>query len=214
MNRDPHTNFSEETIVLILAAGRARRYGLDKRGAQVELSQTLLQKTISQYQKLNLRILVCLSARAEDDFLESLLLADSVECLRCSRAEEGMGGTLAQAVTRIGEVPAVLVALGDMPGLMPATISTLLENMHSDCVVYPVFEGLRGHPVLFGRRFLSVLKALGGDSGASKLLAENADSCVAIPVNDPGVLLDVDTPDDLEAMAQLLYARSSAGVSG
>lgn len=214
MNRDLSSIVESGFAVLLLAAGAAKRFGSDKRSALIDSRNTLLFHSIYQYKDLGFDVLVCLSARAQDDALASMLCAESIACLRCVRAGEGMGATLSEAVATLGDVPGVLVALADMPGLLPQTILQILENADSNRIVYPVYEGRRGHPVLFGRRFLPRLRTLSGDVGASKVLMENAHSCVPLSVDDASVLLDVDTPEDLQRVERLLQERSSVGESG
>ena len=63
--------------------------------------------------------------------------------------------------------------------------------------VAPYFRARRGHPVGVGAKFRSELEALRGDEGAKKIVAANQASLVKIPVGDPGVLRDIDTPRDL-----------------
>jgi len=214
MNSDAALGSEPGFTVLILAAGNAQRFGFDKRSVLVNSTNTLLFESISQYQDIGIEVLVCLSGRAEDDVIESMLLHKSIACLRCVRAEEGMGGTLAEAVAAVGDVPGILVALADMPGLLPHTVSLLLKNADENRLVYPVYQGRRGHPVFFGRHFLPMLKTLSGDVGASRILRENANRCVPVAVEDPGVVLDIDTPEDLRRMEQLLQERSVLGESG
>jgi molybdenum cofactor cytidylyltransferase len=213
MNGDLRQSFDNAPTVLLLAAGGSVRFGSDKRSFVLDSKKTLLQQSISQYKDIGLEVFVCLSGRRDDDFLASMLLRESVGCLRCSRAAEGMGGTLSEGVSAIGDVPGILVALADMPGLLSQTVLRILENADSERIVYPVFEGRRGHPVLFGRRYLSLLRELSGDAGASKLLRENVENCVPVPVVDPGVLLDVDTLGDIQGIERLLQGRSSTGES-
>ncbi|WOJ96682.1 nucleotidyltransferase family protein [Congregibacter brevis] len=209
MNTDSNQNAREDSLVLLLAGGSAKRFGSDKRREIIDSEKMLIEKTISQYLNIGIEVLVCLSSRGGDDSLEEHLREQSVECLRCRRANEGIGGTLAESAAAIGDVSKLVIALADMPALLPRTILTLLEHADSEHIVYPVYGARRGHPVVFGGRFLPLIKLLSGDRGASKLLEQNAAQCVAVEVNDPGVLLDVDTPEDLRKLRGLLQARSS-----
>jgi hypothetical protein len=61
----------------------------------------------------------------------------------------------------------------------------------------PYFRARRGHPVAISARFFTDLVRLEGDEGARKLLAANEQSIVRIPVGDPGVIRDIDRPEDL-----------------
>lgn len=200
---------SEAAAVLLLAGGSSRRFGGDKRTAFVDSRNTLLKQSICQFQDFGLRVIVCLSARKEDDELAAILQRDFVECLRCRRADEGMGATLAEGVSALNAVGKIVVALADMPALLPDTMARLLKTSIDENIVFPVHDGRRGHPVVFGRRFFSQLQALSGDRGANRILEENAKNCVPVLVDDLGVLLDVDTPADLERLRTHLQLRSS-----
>jgi molybdenum cofactor cytidylyltransferase len=61
----------------------------------------------------------------------------------------------------------------------------------------PYWHARRGHPVALSKKFLAQLLALQGDVGAKKLLEDNERVLVKIPVGDPGVIRDIDTPGDL-----------------
>jgi len=60
-----------------------------------------------------------------------------------------------------------------------------------------VFRGQRGHPVGFARKYGSLLSALTGDEGARALIAARQWALQRVDVDDPGVLRDIDHPDDL-----------------
>jgi xanthine dehydrogenase accessory factor len=63
-------------------------------------------------------------------------------------------------------------------------------------IVYPEYRGRQGHPVLWDRGFFGALRELEGDRGAKSLLERNRDLALAVPVEDPGVCLDIDSPAD------------------
>ncbi|QJD99441.1 nucleotidyltransferase family protein [Massilia forsythiae] len=91
-----------------------------------------------------------------------------------------------------------LIALGDMPHVASATLLALREALAAGApIVAPVHDGRRGNPVGFSRIHLDALLALQGEQGARRLLQTCAVTEVA--VNDPGILLDIDTPSDLAA---------------
>ncbi len=117
---------------------------------------------------------------------------------------EGMASSLRAGVAALpAGIDGVLVALGDMPALRPALLRALVAAFdpaagRSICV--PERKGRRGHPVLFGAEHFAELAALAGDVGARALFERHAASVHALAVDDPGILLDVDTP---EALARL-----------
>jgi len=191
-------------VVLLLAAGRGSRFGSDKRVSVIEGRETLLYKSLECYRRSGLGVLLCISGRPEDDELEEAFSATGVVCLRCDRADRGMGATLAQGMQACANASAVFIALADMPLVNPDTIARLEHTASPERIVFPVFEGQRGHPVLFGAAFFGELRALDGDRGASAVIQRHSDACIEIPVDDPGVLLDADTPDALADLRRRL----------
>jgi len=114
---------------------------------------------------------------------------------------EGMAASLRAGVAALpDEADGVLVFLGDMP-LVPAAVAGALARAleQGALAAVPRFEGQHGHPVAFARSLFSDLLALQGDRGARALLTSLGDRLATEPADDPGVLLDVDRPDDLPA---------------
>ena len=64
-------------------------------------------------------------------------------------------------------------------------------------MVVPTFEGKRGNPVLWSRRFFPDLLAIEGDIGARHLISRYGEAVAEVPVGDKRALLDVDTPEAL-----------------
>ncbi len=121
---------------------------------------------------------------------------------------QGMASSLRAGIEALPEgLAGVLIALGDMPGLKPESVRALavaFDPAAQHSIWVPVFRGERGHPVLFAARHFEELAALRGDTGARALLLRHAPCVWGVPVDDPGVLLDVDTP---EALAELRTRR-------
>jgi CTP:molybdopterin cytidylyltransferase MocA len=70
-------------------------------------------------------------------------------------------------------------------------------------VVYPAHEGRRGHPPLFRRSLRAAVLSREPAGGLRALLEEHDDRALEAPVDDAGVLADMDTPDDYERLAGL-----------
>lgn len=207
--QDPRADFT----VVVIAAGRGRRFGSDKRRSPLGEEKTLLQRTLACYAPNFPRIFVALSARADDDELARHLHGAGVQVLRSENADQGMGCTIADVVPFCKKTSKTLIALGDMPFISPDVLDRLVANSTERHIVYPSFRGRRGHPVIFGSAFYPDLGELRGDRGASSLIQANAEMCREIPVEDIGVLFDIDTPDDLQRALSMLQAFHSGGAS-
>ncbi|GAB4528145.1 MAG: molybdenum cofactor cytidylyltransferase [Anaerolineae bacterium] len=95
-------------------------------------------------------------------------------------------------------VSAALFLLADQPGITPAVIDALIQHHQATLapVVWPEYQGRRGNPVLFDRVTFPDLMRLTGDTGGRPVLESYAMHAVRVPVSTPGILFDIDTPDD------------------
>ncbi len=194
-----------QVVGILLAAGRSRRFGADKRVAVLSDGTTLLGAALRALQTATDRVLVVL--RLDDRDLAAQLTDGGVPWLACPDADLGMGHSLAAAARHLHPpvphapgvvVPAVLVALGDMPCIQPATYALLVQALRTGAtLVRPTWQGQAGHPVGFGPALLSGLGALQGEHGARALVQAAGDTCTWIAVEDPGIVRDVDTPEAL-----------------
>ena len=81
-----------------------------------------------------------------------------------------------------------------MPYVQPATLHAIVAAIDPDGLVVPVHQGRPGHPRGIGAVHRDVLLQLDGDRGAQALFAGHA--VLQLAVDDPGVLQDIDHPDD------------------
>ena len=136
--------------------------------------------------------------RPGDHRLAMVLQAHGADVIECPRAPEGMGASLACAVAAAPDAIGWVIALADMPWIRPDTIARVADAIAGGAIVAaPFYDGRRGHPVGFGRACHAELVGLSGDEGARAVLARHAGDLWQIPVDDPGILRDVDTPADL-----------------
>lgn len=181
---------------LVLAAGRGRRFGSDKRLARLGNGQTVLATTVRRAQAQFDEVWVVIAGH---DDAQALGLPHGVRVVRAQNADQGLGASLAAGVAAMRESQACVLAvlLGDMPWLADDTPLRLREAATAECIVLPCRDGRRGHPVLFGRRFWPELEQVGGDQGGRAVLQAHPQACLDVEVADPGIWLDIDTPGDL-----------------
>jgi molybdenum cofactor cytidylyltransferase len=125
-------------------------------------------------------------------------LSDYCEIVVCENAADGMGASLACAARAAGKADGYLIALADMPFVRASSIAAVRDAIASGApLAAPYFRARRGHPVGISGDFFEQLLAARGDEGARQLLSANESRLVKIPVGDPGVIRDIDTPEDL-----------------
>jgi molybdenum cofactor cytidylyltransferase len=135
-------------------------------------------------------------ARELREILEPL----GCEVLESQRTSAGMGASLAAGVEALPDAAGWIVALGDMPFIVPGTISAVRAALASGALLAaPVRIGSkeRGHPVGFARSLAKELLALTGDEGARGVVQRHRAALRLVEVNDPGIFVDIDTPADL-----------------
>ena len=184
-------------VAILLAAGSASRFGSDKLLHPLPHGVAIAVQAARHVKAVVARIVVPVRPGAEE--LARLLRAEGCEIVICENAAEGMGASLACAVrAAAGTVDAYLVALADMPFIRPSSIAAVRVELEKGTpLAAPYFRARRGHPVGISSRFRSDLLRLKGDEGARKLFTDHAPDLVKVPVGDPAVLRDIDTPSDL-----------------
>ena len=80
----------------------------------------------------------------------------------------------------------------------PATLLAVARALDHHAVAYAQHRGRRGHPVGFAAELYSELTELSGDEGARRLVARYP--AFAVELDDPGILVDIDTAGDLDAL--------------
>jgi len=189
-------------VGILLAAGRGRRF--DPLGQRNKLLQPLPEAggepvvVASARKLLALFDTVIAVVPPDDGGVGALLSSLGCEVSVCADADTGMAASLVHALRHSlsYDPQAWLVALGDMPHVAPATLRLLSDALASGAgIAAPVMNGRRGNPVGFGRIHLDALLALHGEQGARRLLQ----TCpvTEVPVADPGIFRDIDTPADL-----------------
>ena len=103
------------------------------------------------------------------------------------------------------DIDGVLICLADMPRVDPAVLDRLISAFNpaeGRAICLPVWEGKRGNPVLWAKRFFPEMGSLAGDVGARHLIGQYAELVAEVPMPDDSVLLDIDTPEALAVYRQ------------
>jgi molybdenum cofactor cytidylyltransferase len=183
-------------VGLLLAAGSATRFGSDKLRHELPHGVSLAVQAARHLKTAVPRIVAVVRPGA--DATAQALGAEGCEIVVCERAAEGMGASLACAAQAAGAADGYLVALADMPFVRPSSIAAVRDALAAGALIAaPYFRARRGHPVGIAGSLRAELERLSGDEGARKILAAREKELVKVPVGDPGVVRDIDRPEDL-----------------
>lgn len=114
-----------------------------------------------------------------------------------------LGGQLSSIKAGIRALPAdasaALIHLADHPTVKAETFAAVVEayRQSGKPIVIARYGGRRGHPVLFDRSLFGELLDAPEDQGARVVVNADASRVVYVDIDDPGILLDLDTPEDL-----------------
>ena len=181
---------------VLLAAGRSTRMGTDKLSLRYK-GRPLLHRSLAP--------LIGSPLVSEVIVVVNPSFSRSIDCAGCTvvinrDAHSGMASSLRTGVMAASAlVDAYLVSLADMPAITEALIATLVEayRRSDKKILVPVYEGRNGHPVIFDSECKERLLRIEGDVGAREIIREDPEIVECVPVDDPGVVFDVDTPGSL-----------------
>ncbi len=188
---------------IVLAAGRASRMGSNKLLAELD-DVPIVRRTVAAALASRARPVVVVTGHEAAAVREALAGLDVVFAHNPSFAE-GMSTSLRAGLAAAGTADAALVCLGDMPRLAAHHLDAVIAaHGGGEAIVVPTFDKKRGNPVLWPRRYFAEIAALSGDVGARALIDRYAEHVAFLPIDDPAILVDVDTP---EALARLRDPR-------
>lgn len=201
---------ARRVVGVVLAAGRGRRFGAQKLVAPLA-GVPIVRRAVGRMAAEVDEVVVVVAP--DDAAVREAIAPLGVRVVENAEAGEGLGASIRAGVRAVRErAAAVVIALGDQPGL-PAGVVVALRDAYlgaprgSVVVVAPRYRGARGHPVLFGAAAFDELLSLAGDVGARSVLEREPSRVCWVDVDaDPPA--DVDTPDDLAAMASWVEPAS------
>ncbi|MFL6658694.1 MAG: NTP transferase domain-containing protein [Massilia sp.] len=184
------------TTGVLLAAGAGTRFGSDKLLHQLADGTPIAVASARHLRAACDQVVAVI--RPGNTELAKLLAEQGCQIVECPDAASGMGHTLAAGVAASRHADGWLVALADMPFIAAESYRSVLAVLQGGALLAaPSYQGRRGHPVAFARCWLEELLALAGDQGARSILTGHHEHIVVCELDDPGVLADIDRPQDL-----------------
>ncbi len=197
---------------VIPAAGYASRMGRFKPLLPLG-NRRVIDRVVSLYRNTGVTEIIVVTGHRADE-LTARLASMGVRFAFNPDHDQGMLSSVTTGVARLsGSAEAAFVHPADIPLVRPATIRTLmarcLEAMpRRGRIAYPTFAGRRGHPPLISTTILNGVLDWPGENGLRGYLETHADAAIDLPVPDAGILMDIDTPADYQAILDRLDAAA------
>ena len=197
------SHFNPKVAAVVLAAGGSTRMGTPKQLLMVR-GRPMVRRVSETVCAIGLEQVVVVVGAHRDAVMEALdglavtvVVNDDWFCGLSSSLRAGIGALRP-------EIQAALFVLADQPALTPELLSTLVDRYSATGapIVAPVHKGKRGNPVLFDRALFPELMAVEGDRGGRVLLLRHEQELEMVETNDPAVLMDVDSWQDYERLAE------------
>lgn len=195
--------------IVVLAAGPGRRFGAGAHKlTQVLGGRPVLVATLQHALKTGWPVCVVLTPPLLPLARPWIATRDLV-VLDDAEAARGLGRSIAAGVAAQADAAGWVALPADMPLVRPETLRAVGLALAEHPVAYAQHQGRACHPQAFAAELFSDLIELQGEAGARRLLARYP--AAAVDVDDPGVLLDVDTEADLAAARAALEREAAPG---
>ncbi|HEX7839486.1 MAG TPA: NTP transferase domain-containing protein, partial [Kofleriaceae bacterium] len=197
---------------VVLAAGRASRMGENKLIAELG-GEPIVRRTVRAVLASRARPVIVVTGH-EAEAVRAALAGFDVTFVHNPDFADGMSTSLRVGIAAAGAVHAALVCLGDMPRLEGRHLDAVIDAFRAgdpDQIIVPTYDRKRGNPVLWPSGYFTEIAELSGDVGARALLSRHADHVRLLAIDDPAILVDVDTPAALAELRQIVHDSPTPG---
>lgn len=186
---------AEQVALLLLAAGRSRRFNDGDKLAEPFLDKPLAYHVVTALEKVPFLARIAVVSETALDF--AALGYDVVENPDPSLGQARSLCYGVEAARKAG-AEAVLVALADMPRVTAGHVYRLFDRFDGPAAIVASSDGVRPMPpVLFGKDQFDTLLTFDGDEGARALIRRGHHV-----VAGPNELVDIDTQEDLRQLRE------------
>jgi CTP:molybdopterin cytidylyltransferase MocA len=195
---------------LILAAGYASRMGQFKPLLPLD-GKTAIESAINTFRSTSVSTVMVVTGHNRMQ-LQTMLEKSGVSAVHNPDYASGMYSSVQAGIKALPEeTEACFLLPADMPLVRAATIRAVAKHHASTQapIIYPVFQGERGHPPLISHELFADILAGDSQGGLHTLLQRHEKNASEIEVVDEGILLDMDTPEDYARMRILAPHRQA-----
>jgi molybdenum cofactor cytidylyltransferase len=199
-NRLPAVDRSRPVAAIVLAAGKARRFGAQKLLAPFGAS-TVVRTVVDTVRSAGMDYVVVVVGPG-GEAVRAAVGSGEVTWAENPEPDRGLSSSVATGLAALPpNVGAVLMVLGDQPTVSAQVVGQVVAAWRGGAgpVVAPRYRGLRGNPVLFDAALFEALGALVGEHGARDFIAADPTRVTMVDVAEPPPM-DIDTPSDYDEL--------------
>ena len=190
---------------LLLAAGQSRRMGGPNK-LLAEINGTPMVTHVARRLLASRARPIIAVLGNQADAVDTALAKLPVERFRNPDFAAGLSTSLKHGITALpSDLDGMIVCLGDMPLISGRHLDRLIaafNPLEGRAIIVPTRRSKRGNPVLWSKQFFPEMAGLAGDVGAKHLIGEHAELVAEVEMDDDAVLVDIDTPDALDAFRE------------
>lgn len=195
---------------IILAAGRSSRMRQFKPLLQLD-GQTLIQRAISVFRQNCIEDIIVVTGHQAPN-LEAALAHDGVQIARNESYDRGMFSSVVVGIRKVpAHCEAFFILPVDIAWVRSATIGHLIRVFQDNPgrICYPCVANRRGHPPLIPASLAKAIADDNGKGGLRQVLKHWENLALHVTVVDRYILHDMDTPEDLSNLSQMIRSTSS-----
>ena len=197
-----------ETTAILLAAGQSTRMGAQNKLLLEINGVPMIRHIVEQYQSaIDGPVLVVLGH--EEKLVKAALDGTGADTVFNADFAEGQFTSVATGLRNAVDAETVLIGLGDQPLLRHKDITALLTShrvANPGKISIPVNEGARGNPLVVPRSLRARLLEDPKKPGCQKFTRTHPELVQELPLQSPGLFIDVDTPEDFQTQCLSIKA--------
>lgn len=188
---------------VILAAGKSERFGAPK-VLQLFRGELFVTRIVSALAGAGIESIFLVLGHQAQQHMARLPKLSSVTFVINENYPFGQFSSVQAGLAALGPIPAcgMFLCLIDQPHLQSQTFATLVQasQQQPQHIIIPTCQNRNGHPIYIPSWLFPTILAAPKTATLRQILNSNADRFAKIQVADAGILLDIDTPADLERL--------------
>ncbi|ACB85771.1 nucleotidyltransferase family protein [Natranaerobius thermophilus] len=175
--------------------------------------KTVIEHTVDNASYSNLDELIVVTGHKSRELKDLFCNRSNLKLVHNPEYQHGQSTSMKTGITSVSpSTQAIIFFLGDQPFIPSELVNQMIARFKnsSNCncqIIYPLFQGKRGNPVLFAHSLFSQLMSVSGDRGGRQVMENIPPEAVcSLPTKKPGVLFDLDSPQDYQKAVEF-YKR-------